>query len=86
MSQQDLDVQFSQFYACIILLRKLINAAKTIPELEELLKLTTSFIELLDKGQHLRGQQDFQQVNEHVRSFKNVIETNLDLLRQPKKN
>lgn len=82
MSQEDLAVQFSQFYACIILLRKLINATKTIPEFEKLLEFTKGFIKLLDKAQHLKNQEDFEQVNEHVRSFKNTIETNLAILKQ----
>jgi hypothetical protein len=85
LSENDLNAQFSQFYACILLLSKMINAATTIPALEKLLELTEGYIGLLDKAQHLRGQQDFKEVNDHVRSFENVIKTNLKRLRQPKK-
>jgi hypothetical protein len=86
LSQNDLNAQFSQFYACIILLRKMINAATTIPALEKLLELTEDYIGLLDKAQHLKDQQDFELVNEHVRSFKETIEENLKRLRKSKTN
>lgn len=86
LEQEDLDAQFSQFYACIRLLRKMINAATTIPALEKLLELTEDYIGLLDKAQHLKDQQDFELVNEHVRSFKETIEENLKRLRKSKTN
>ena len=86
LSQNDLNAQFSQFYACIILLRKMINAATTIPALEKLLELTEDYIGLLDKAQHLKDKQDFELVNEHVRSFKETIEENLKRLRKSKTN
>jgi len=86
LSQNDLNAQFSQFYACIRLLRKMINAAETIPALEQLFQLTEGYIQLLEKAQHLSGQQDFELVDKHVRSFKETIEGALKKLRMSKTN
>jgi hypothetical protein len=85
LSENDLNAQSSQFLASIKLLRKMINAAETAPELQQLLQLTRVYIELLNKAQHLNVQQDFDFAQKAVRSFEKIITDRLvAIMQQPK--
>ncbi len=86
LEEHDFKAQSSQFLACILLLRKMINAATTVPEFQQLLQLTRVYIELLNKAQHLKGQKDFDVAQAAVLSFESVVQANLNELRKAKGN
>lgn len=64
----------------------MINSATTVPEFQQLLELTRVYTELLNKGQHLNGQKDFDVAQAAVLLFESVVQANLNELRKAKGN